>query len=110
MASSSSKNDKKKKRVRDSSPPPMPEKYKIFDISTEVWNIGHSSKYGAENHMIDIHNKQIKKFEEQNKDAEKMISEYQNRIDERNIMIEELRQKIVKIYQQIEDGLYVSKP
>ncbi|PWA61016.1 hypothetical protein CTI12_AA377260 [Artemisia annua] len=97
MASSSSKNDQKKKRVRDSSPPPMPEKYKIYGITQEAWNIGNSSMFGSEDHMIEIHNKDIKRCEEQNKNSEKKISEYQNRIGQRNTMIEELRQKILNI-------------
>ncbi|PWA60853.1 hypothetical protein CTI12_AA375360 [Artemisia annua] len=110
MASLSSKNDQKKKRVRDSSPHPMPEKYKIYGITQEAWNIGNSSMFGSEDHMIEIHNKDIKRCEEQNKNSEKKISEFQDRIGQRNTMIEEFRQKILNIYKQIEDGVYVSKP
>ena len=66
MASSSSNADSSNKRPRDDYIPPIPKKYKIFDIPQDIWDKCHSSAYGTEKTLIDLYNKCIKFHEKKN--------------------------------------------
>ena len=109
MASSSSNADSRKnKRARDDSIPPIPEKYKIFDIPQDIWDKCHSGAYGTEKTLIDLYNNRIKTLEKQIKRDEEIIQERQKMIEERNTTIASLRKQIVDVYKQIEDNLFTS--
>ena len=110
MATSSSQIDSNRKHARDSCISQIPEEYKMLGISQKVWELSHSGDCGAQQILIDSYNKIIEKYEVRNKDDEKLICDYQNKIDERKKKIEESRQEIVNIYERIQRGLYVSKP
>ena len=99
MASSSSNADSRKnKRARDDSIPPIPEKYKIFDIPQDIWDKCLSGAYGTEKTLIDLYNNRIKTLEKQIKRDEEIIQERQKMIEERNTTIVSLRKQIVDVY------------
>ena len=106
--SSSTPSSNKNKRPRDDSPPPMLEEYKKLGISQHIWEKCREGEYGAENALIEIYNKRIKMFEERNKKDLEIIEEHQKKVDDRNKVIEETREKIVDVYRSIEASKYVS--
>jgi hypothetical protein len=94
MASSSSRSaSKAPKRSRDTSPPPMPEKYKLFDITHDFWEKCHDGKYGTEKFLVESYNKRRKLLEEMNKEDQQTILEYHQRIEDRTKNIEEIKKK-----------------
>ena len=55
MASSSSiPASKKSKRSSPTSPPPTPEKYKIFGITVETCEKSQSDRFGSEKTLVEI--------------------------------------------------------
>ena len=109
MASSSSRSaSKAPKRSRDTSPPPMPEKYKLFDITQDFWEKCHDGKYGTEKFLVESYNKRMKLLEEMNKKDQQVILEYHKRIENRSRNIEEIKGKILDVYESIEKSLYTS--
>lgn len=108
MASSSSiPASKKSKRSSPTSPPPMPEKYKIFGITKETWEKSQSGRFGSEKALVEIFNNRIKRLEERNKQDQEVILAHQKKVDLRNQEIEENRQKIVAVYKDIKKSLYL---
>ena len=106
MASSSSNPSKKTKHSRDTStPPPMPEKYKIHGLTQECWDKCHSQgQYGTERQLVELYNKRIALLEEQNKKDQDIILVHQNKVNVRNQEIEQIRGNIVDIYKGIQNA------
>lgn len=117
MASSSSNpksNEAKKPKRGDI--PPMPEKYKIYDIPQHIWDKMHSNgAHATQKTLIDLYNQRIKTLEEQNRrdeernriDAE-IIQHRQQNIVARNATIAETQQKIADVFKDIENSLFIS--
>lgn len=108
MASSSSNAaSQKNKRPRDDSIPPIPDKYKIFDIPQHIWDKCHSGVYGHEQTMIELYNKRIKIIEKHNKSDEEAIRDKQKKIEDRNTKIEEIQKDIADVYKRIENSSFI---
>ena len=86
----------------------MPEKCKFFDITQDIWEKFHDEKYGTEKLLVESYNKRRKLLEEMNKKDQQAILEYHQRIENRSRKIEEIKGKIVHVYESIEKSLYTS--
>ena len=96
MASSSSNpNSKKHKRSKDTSP-----NERKFSVE-EKFDKNHSVRPETERELVAIYINRINKLEEQNRKDQATIREHQIRVDLRNQEIEDIRQRIVGVYNTI---------